>query len=81
MEIKDKIKNFIDANLIVFDEETDFSDNDNIFELGFVNSLFAMKLLSYLESEFNILIENEDMDINNFNSVSNIMKFMSKKLS
>ncbi len=80
MEQKEKIRKFIEANLVVFEDEVDLSDADNIFEMGYVNSLFAMKLLNYVEKEFAITVENEDMDIKNFSSVSNILQLVKKKL-
>lgn len=79
MELNKKIRKFIESNLIIFDDEAEFSDDENIFELGFVNSLFAMKLLNYVEQEFDIIVNNEDMDISNFNSVINIVKLIRKK--
>jgi acyl carrier protein len=79
MEPNVKIREFIDSNLVVFNEEAKYSDSDNIFEMGFVNSLFAMKLLTYIEKEFNITVENNEMEIGNFSSVNNIMKLINKK--
>ena len=79
MEAKERIRTFIESNLVVFEDETKFSDNDNIFELGFVNSLFAMKILNYIENEFKITIDNEDIDIRNFSSVNNIVNLINKK--
>ena len=52
MEKRDKIRKFIEAGLMDFVTEVEFSDNDNIFELGLVNSLFAMKLINYVKEEF-----------------------------
>jgi acyl carrier protein len=79
MELKEKIRKFIEGNLIVFDDEAKFSDEDNIFEMGFVNSLFAMKLLNYIEKEFEMVVENDEMEISNFSSVNNIIKLISEK--
>lgn len=78
MEVKDKVRNFIKSNIIAFDEETLFSDDDNLFELGFVNSLFAKKLVMYVEQDFNVMVSDEELDISNFNSVSNIVRFIEK---
>lgn len=77
--VKEKIKKYIDDNLIVSDDEAVFQDDDNIFAKGFVNSLFAMKILNYIEGEFDITVENDDMDISNFNTVNNIVSFVTKK--
>ena len=79
MELKKEIRKFIENNLVVFDDEVQFTDKDNIFELGFVNSLFAMKILNYIESEFNITVDNEDIDIKNFSSVDIIVNFINIK--
>lgn len=79
MELKDKIRKFIESNLVVFEDEAEFEDSDNIFEMGFVNSLFAMKLVNYIESEMGIQVANEDLEISNFNSVNRIVEFINNK--
>lgn len=79
MELKEKIRQFIEANLVVFEDEAEFTDSDNIFEMGFVNSLFAMKLVSYIEQEFAIEVDNEDLEISNFNSVDRIVGYIENK--
>lgn len=80
MEVKENIRTFIGQHLIVFNDDVSFADEDNIFELGFVNSLFAMKLLNYVEQTFDIVLENEDIDISNFSSVNNIERLVVSKL-
>lgn len=81
MELNNKIRNYIQSNLVIFDDEAQFTDSDNIFKLGFVNSLFAMKLLNFVETEFNIVVDNEDINISNFSSVVNIASLVEKKLN
>ncbi|CAH8709834.1 acyl carrier protein [Paenibacillus thiaminolyticus] len=80
MEIKQKIREFIESNLVVFEDEAVFSDDDNIFQMGFVNSLFAMKLLGYIEQEFGITVGNEDLDIANFSTLNNIVRLIAKHM-
>jgi methoxymalonate biosynthesis acyl carrier protein len=79
MELKEKIRKFIESNLVVFEDEANFSDSDNIFEMGFVNSLFAMKLVNYIEQEFGITVDNDDLEISNFSSVDRIIKYIEEK--
>ncbi len=81
MELKEKIRKFIEENLVVFEDEAEFNDSDNIFEMGFVNSLFAMKLVSYIEQEFGIEVDNDDLEISNFSSVDKIAEFIGSKKS
>lgn len=72
MSNEEKIRQFILKNLAIFDDDVSFSNSDNIFELGFVNSLFAMHLLRFIEQEYNFQISPDDMNIQNFSSVDNI---------
>jgi len=79
MEINQRIRSYIEDNLVVFEDEAEFTDDDNIFKMGFVNSLFAMKLLNFVEKEFAITIENDEIDIQNFSSVSKIVQLVESK--
>lgn len=79
MQYREKVRKYIEDHLIIFDGRIVFTDEDNIFERGFVNSLFAVQLLTYIEQEFNIAINSDDMEISNFSSVNNIMHLIEKK--
>ncbi|ACU60879.1 acyl carrier protein [Chitinophaga pinensis] len=57
-----------------------FTDTDDIFELGIVNSLFAMQLITFMEKKFSLTVENEDLEISNFNTLNNITSFIQRKL-
>ncbi|TCK22292.1 acyl carrier protein [Pseudonocardia endophytica] len=41
-------------------------ENQDIFALGFVNSLFAMELVLFLEKTFDITISHDELRIDNF---------------
>ena len=81
MSVIEKVREFISSNLIAFEESLELDDNDNFFELGFVDSSFAMQLVSFVEEEFNITVSNEDLDLANFSSISRIVQFVEKKKS
>lgn len=54
-------------------------DEDDIFKLGFVTSMFALQLVNFLEREFKITIENEDLELDNFRSVRALTSLVSRK--
>jgi acyl carrier protein len=54
-------------------------DDDDIFALGFGNSLFAMQLVEYLEHEFGIVVENDDLDIENFRTIAAMAELVERK--
>ena len=62
-----------------FCRNKDLADDHDIFALGFVNSLFAMQLVLFLEKEFQITIENEDLEIENFNTLNAIASLVERK--
>ena len=78
MEIS-KIREFIRENLITLEDEVTFKDDDNIFELGLVDSPFAIELVLFIEEEFEIEILDSDLDIENFVSVECIAEFIKRK--
>lgn len=77
--MRDKIRAMVKSNLNIFNSDVEFSDDDNIFRRGFVDSLFAVQLIAYLEQEFGIKVSNKDMDINNFHSVDKMVSFVERK--
>ena len=74
-EIRDSIRVFIMKRV----NNRKFNDNDNIFKLGFVDSMFALQLVSFVETEFQIAVEDDDLAIENFNSVDAIRGFVRSK--
>jgi methoxymalonate biosynthesis acyl carrier protein len=54
-------------------------DDEDIFRLGFVNSMFAMQLVTFVEHEFDITIENEDLELDNFRSINAISGLVARK--
>ncbi|SFS44534.1 acyl carrier protein [Marininema halotolerans] len=80
MSTHEKIRHYIESNLVTFDaSEAPFTDDDNIFEKGFLNSMFAMQMLTYIETEFNLTVDNDDLELINFSTVNNIVGLIEKK--
>ena len=77
--MREKIRALVESNLNIFHSDVQFSDDDNIFRKGFVDSLFAVQLIAYLEQEFGIKVGNKDLDINNFHSVNKMVSFVERK--
>jgi methoxymalonate biosynthesis acyl carrier protein len=56
------------------------ADQDDIFALGFGNSLFAMQLVAFVERQFDVDIDSEDLDMDNFRSIQAISQLVARKL-
>lgn len=74
--MKDTIRNFLTDHIA----DHDLRDDDDIFALGLVNSLFAMQLVLFVEQEFDITIDGEDLDFSNFRTVNAIHGIVRQKL-
>lgn len=72
---REKIRDFLKENI----RSLNISDDTNIFETGLVNSLFAMQLMLFLQSEFEITIDSDDLDINNFNTINSMVELVNRK--
>ncbi len=75
--LNNTIRNF----LLKYIKNSEFSDETDIFTEGFVNSLFAMDLIVFIEKEFGFKIENEDLKIKNFKSVNSIAQLVQRKMN
>jgi methoxymalonate biosynthesis acyl carrier protein len=57
----------------------DLQDDQDIFSLGFINSLFAMQLVLFVEKDFGVEVANEDLDIDNFRTINAIAALVERK--
>nr|WP_278320081.1 phosphopantetheine-binding protein [Haloimpatiens massiliensis] len=55
------------------------SNEVEIFNEGIVNSLFAIELMIFIEKEFNIKVNVEDLDLDHFKSINSISEFIEAK--
>lgn len=75
MDNKAKIREF----LARFFRDHQLADDEDIFATGYVNSMFAMQLVQFVESEFGIAVESEDLELDNFRTVDAISALVERK--
>ena len=73
--IREKIRAFILASIPI----PDLKDDDNLFESGIVNSLFAVELMTFLEKTFAVEVGPDDLEIANFQSINAAADFVTRK--
>jgi acyl carrier protein len=72
------IKNFIRTELI-YDDEKDFDENTNLIERGIIDSMSLVRLISFLEENYEIQIQDEDIVPENFSSLNKISSFIGER--
>ncbi len=71
--VSNHIRDFIADNT---SKAAELGDDDNIFELGFVTSLFAMRLLEFIEVTFDVEVPDESITLTNFSTVNRMTELV-----
>jgi acyl carrier protein len=74
-QVKGQVREFIGKYV----RGHELADDEDIFAGGFVNSMFAMQLVQFVESAFGVTVEDEDLEIDNFKSVDAIAALVERK--
>ncbi|MET0236197.1 MAG: acyl carrier protein [Kibdelosporangium sp.] len=53
--------------------------DDDYFEMGLVNSLFALELVTFVEQRFGFTVEVEDLRLEHFRTVDRLTGFVAAK--
>ena len=73
--IKETVKRFISSSIII----SNLDDDDNLFDSGIVNSLFAVQLMTFIEKTFAIEVAMDDLEVENFKSLNATTAFVMTK--
>jgi len=74
-EAKEAVRNFIVGSIFV----ENLRDDDDLFESGLVNSLFAVQLMTFIEKTFAVEVGADDLDIKNFQSIDAATEFVLRR--
>ena len=76
-DIESTIRDFLSR----FIRNQEIKNDQDIFAAGFVNSMFAMQLVQFIEHQFGLVIESEDLELDNFRSIEAMIRFIERKQS
>jgi acyl carrier protein len=77
-EIGDKIKGFI-ASEIMFEDNAGAVADDTPLLGGVMDSLGLMQLVSFLEEEFHVAVDDAEITVDNFKTVADIERLVDQK--
>ena len=78
MEIRDTVRAFITKNFYVPDAAA-LSDDASLLDQGIVDSTGVLEVIGFLEGEFNITVEEDEILPDNLDSIAKIVAFVTKK--
>jgi acyl carrier protein len=74
-QTKTEIRQFLSRSF----RNYELKDDEDIFALGFVNSLFAMQLVLFVEQKFHIAVKNTDLELDNFRTINALANLIKRK--
>lgn len=80
METLDKIRTFVIENFL-FGDGTNLTNNTSFLKENIIDSTGILEIIAFLEQEFQIKINDDEILPENLDSLSNIDVFLKKKLS
>jgi len=78
-EIQKQVREYVIENFVLGDEEDTFSDNQSFLDTGLIDSTGILEVIGYLEDEYEITIEDDEMVPENLDSVDRIARFVHAK--
>jgi acyl carrier protein len=78
-EISDRIRDFIATELLFEDSSASLSDDTPLLA-GVIDSLGLMQLISFIEEEFDVAIDDSEVTASNFRTVADIERLVEQKV-
>jgi acyl carrier protein len=75
----DTIRSYIVENIFL-GQDVELGDSDSLYESGVLDSTAVMELVAFLESHFDITIDDEDLTESNLGSIDSAGKLVERKL-
>lgn len=77
-EIKNKIRDFIVENFL-FGSADELNDDSSFLDGGIIDSTGVLELVEFLEEDFSISIDDEELIPENLDSINNVAAFLKTK--
>ena len=81
MTIEETIKNFIISNFIIEQNAASIDNDRSFLESGIIDSTGILELVSFIEEQYRIKIEDEELIPDNLDSISNVVRFINQKVA
>ena len=78
-ELKDTIRIFVVENFL-FGNNQNLEDKTSFLEEGIIDSTGVLELVGFIEEEFSIIVEDEELIPENLDSIYNVSAYLEKKM-
>ena len=79
-QIQGDLRRFVIDNFLFGKEDRRLSNDDSLLENGIMDSTSVLELVGFLENQYGVKIEDEDLVPENLDSVNSLASFLQRKL-
>ena len=79
MSHRDTIRRYILENYLFTEDASALADDASFLESGIIDSTGMMEVIFFLEENFSIRVEDEEMIPENLDSVNNLLRYIERK--
>ncbi len=79
--VKERLRDYIGENFLPQSGLEGFADSDSFLEKGIIDSTGILELLEYIEEQFLISVDDDEVIPANLDSLDNLTRFIQEKLS
>lgn len=77
--VKQSIRDFIETSFLFREGRENLADGESLLDAGLIDSTGILELVSFLESEFGILVQDDEIVPENLDSVNQIAAYVESK--
>ena len=78
--MKDKIKTFIVENFL-FEKDDGLKNDSSFLDEGIIDSTGIVELDGFLEEEYSISVEDEELVPENLDSINNVVAYLERRMA
>lgn len=73
------LRNYVLENYLFTDDQTQLNNDDSFMDKGIVDSTGILEIITFIEDEYDINVEDSEMIPENLDSINNLVIYLAKK--
>ncbi len=78
--VEDRVREFVAKNLVYSQDGFTYPDEASFLEEGIIDSLGILQLVEFVQKDFKLTVEQQEIVPDNFDSVHKLAEFVRRKL-
>ncbi|MDB4582910.1 acyl carrier protein [Draconibacterium sp.] len=79
MSNEETLRKYILENYLFTEDESELDNNNSFLELGIIDSTGIMEVVLFIEMEFDIEVDDEELLPENLDTINNLVKFIATR--